>query len=322
MKFRLALALLPLATVATTTLVMSRSSGVLPGEFLVPPNLTSSLPACGQCHDPLPNANGRVKVTVVPSARSLVAGSPVTVQVKVSGGPATSSAGFAMETSAGSFVAGTNSRTTTSGDAITHTDKFGDSWSFGFQAPLTPGLVTWTVVGQKADLDLSSTGDSFGYYGPNSDNPGVPLRLFVNATGAVPFGSGCAGSDEHVPVLGATTGPALGQPFTLNVCALPVGAPTFLVLGDSTTTFGSIALPLDLAIIGAPGCSVRTNHLVVLPLTAAGQGSGGGVAGVTLGLPSDPSLRGKAVQLQAFVVDAAANGLGITVSNGLTATFF
>ena len=322
MPQRFVLGILPLAMLVTSSLVSSRSSGVLPGELLVPPSLTSSLPACGQCHDVLPNANGRVKLAITPSTLSLAAGAPITVAVKVTGGPATTSAGFAMEASAGSFVAGVNSRTTASGNAITHTDKFGDSWSFGFQAPTTPGLVTWTAVGQKADLDLATTGDSFGFYGPNSDNPGVALRLFVNAVGVQPFGTGCAGADDHVPVLGAATGPALGQGFALSLVAVPAGAPTFLALGDSTTTFGGVALPFDLVVIGAAGCAVRTNHLVVLPLTATGQGSGGGVAGITLTVPSDPALRGKVLHLQALVVDAAANGLGLTVSNGLTATFF
>jgi hypothetical protein len=304
---------------ATASLLTSKSSGVLPGELLVPVPLTSAFPACGQCHDQFPNANGRVKMTIKPSALSLAANASINVDVKVTGGPATTSGGFAMESDRGAFVAGLNSRTTPAGDAITHTDKFGDSWTFGFKAPATPGPVQWTGATQKANLDLTPAGDSFGFWGPNSDNPGVPLRLYVNASGVVPYGRGCAGTDEHEPVLGAATSPILGQPFQVDLAAVPGGASSFCALGDSSASFFGLPLPLDLASIGAPGCSLLASHALTAPAAATGQGSGGGAASFVWPLPQNPALRGVHVYLQAIVLDAGANLFGLTTSNALDA---
>src|SRR5262249_21249200 len=146
-----------------TSVLTSRAGGVLPGELLVPPNLTSALPACSACHD-LPNANGRVTMVVKPHGRSLAASGSVTVDVNALGGPSTPCGGFAMETDRGAFVAGMTTRTTPSGSAITHTDRFYDAWTFAFTAPATPGPVKWTGACQKVNLDLTPAGDSFGFW--------------------------------------------------------------------------------------------------------------------------------------------------------------
>ena len=53
---------------------LPKSTGILPGELFVPPNVTSAFPACGQCHNTQPNANGHVTVALTPFARVLDAG--------------------------------------------------------------------------------------------------------------------------------------------------------------------------------------------------------------------------------------------------------
>src|SRR5262245_12462581 len=73
------------ALLGLTALVSSKQSGVLPGELLVPANLTSAFPACGACHDPFPNTNGRVKMVIQPQALALAPGAPITVKVQVVG---------------------------------------------------------------------------------------------------------------------------------------------------------------------------------------------------------------------------------------------
>lgn len=307
------------AVFLASALPAPRSTGVLPGEFGIPPNPSGSFPACGACHDPNPNANGVVKVEITPQLLSVDAGGTVPVSARVTGGPGLGLGGFCMETSAGRFQAGTNTRTTPAGDAITHLDKFGNSWAFTYTAPNTPGVVRWTAAGQSVNADLAPTGDSFGFYGPNSGQPGVPVRLYVNAPAVGGFGTGCAGLDGHQPVLGASRSATIGASFDTELVSVFPGAFTFCALGDSATAFGTLPLPFDLAILGAPNCLVRCNHLFTQSAAAPGQGSGGGRAVFSWPLPNDPGLRGATLFFQAFVLDPAANSLGLAVSNGLKA---
>ena len=61
MPSRLAIAaalVVPLGLALSPIAPLPRRSGVLPGEFLVPSNLTTAFPACGFCHSANPNANG------------------------------------------------------------------------------------------------------------------------------------------------------------------------------------------------------------------------------------------------------------------------
>jgi hypothetical protein len=310
---------LPLLTLASAPSA-PKSTGILPGEFGAPPNLTSALPACGNCHDPLPNANGRVTLGLEPAALSLEGGRTIAVRALVTGGPNLGLAGFCIETDRGGFLASATTRTTATGSAITHIDRFNSQWDFQYTAPGAPGLVRWTMAGQSVNADLTPAGDSFGFYGPDSSVPGVPLRLFVNAPQIVSFGGGCPGTDRHVPVLGASTTAAIGQNLDLAVVSVPPGAQVFVALGESDQVFGGLPLPFDLAILGAPGCLVRCNHRFLLASAAAGSGSGGGTVGVSLPLPNDPALRGLVLFAQALVRDAAANSAGLTASNALKAT--
>ena len=298
--------------------LVPRRTGVLPGEFLVPPNVTSAAPSCGQCHSINPNANGVMKLSIT-APRSLIAGASVPVAVRVSGGPNVGVGGFVMDTDAGAFVPDPETRTTASGDAITHANGFFDFWQFQFQAPAAPGLVRWLAAGQAVN-GIGSLGDSWGFYGPDSSVGGVPFRLFVNDPSVRPFGSGCAGADEHEPILGARAPMTVGQPFSVELHNVAPGSRAFCFAGTSNTNFGPLALPVELGSVGAPGCWLLTNHVLVHDESATGVGSGGGSATFDWPVPPDPQLIGGRVFFQAIVVDPAANALGLTSTAALEAT--
>ena len=82
------------------------------------------------------------------------------------------------------------------------------------------------------------------------------------------FGSGCPGT-LATPSLQAfaNTRPALGTPFWIQVSQLPNNA-ALLATGLSDTTWGGQLLPLDLAGVGAPGCSWLVESLSFLLVTA------------------------------------------------------
>ena len=284
----------------------------------MPPNLTSAFPACGFCHDPSPNANGRMNLAIQPAAFSVARGAMISVNVTVSGGPNRGQGGFCIESSGGVFQPGVTTRGTPAGDAITHNSNSNTQWAFQWQAPNATGLVRWTAAGQSVSGDFTPTGDSFGFWGPDSAVPGVPLRIFVNSTNVTSFGSGCAGTGNPAPLLGAAADATLGQNFNVELHSAPVNALSFCVLGDSNTQMGAIPLPLDLGIIGAPGCFLRASMVFTFTQTTAGTGSGGGAATFPWPIPNDPSLRGASLYFQGLVVDPV-NQLGLTTSNALRA---
>jgi hypothetical protein len=73
-------------------------------------------------------------------------------------------------------------------------------------------------------------------------------------------------------------------------------APYFLIFGLSDASYLGIALPLDLGLLGASGCSLYTSQEGVIgPLPNAG---GGGSLSVTL--PNDPTLAGGVTHWQGF----------------------
>jgi len=154
---------------------------------------------------------------------------------------------------------------------------------------------------------------------------GVLFLFFVTTTAvpvaaqaaANPFGSGCTGSNG-VPMVGATQGPSLGQPFTLNLTSLPL-QPGFVWLMWSTNSdsWAGQMLPLDLAFIGAPGCmlNVRPDHNDF-------QLQAGPSLSLTYQVPATWSfLLGCRVLCQGLVCDFGVNAIGYTSTNGLELLF-
>lgn len=310
---RYLLALAPLGLL----FVPPRVTGVLPGELLVPPNLTSAFPACGNCHDPQPNANGPMTLKVTPADVSVSPGQKTQFTLAVSGGPNQGIGGFAIEINGGAFSPTVNTRTLPNGRAATHTNNFNSSWTFDWTAPATPGLVTATAAGQSVNGDITPTGDSWGFFGPNSSQPGTLRRLFVNSANVVPFGKGCAGADDHVLLLGAAADARIGQTFTTEAHAMLPGALAACVVGFSTTVWSGLPLPFDLGLFGFPGCFLLTDHFIVQSQVAGGSGSGGGTATYSWAIPSDTAYRGVVLYFQSIVIEGTPR---IVTSNGLRVT--
>jgi hypothetical protein len=157
-------------------------------------------------------------------------------------------------------------------------------------------------------LDGNNAGlnDTWEYYNP------YPAAL-------TPFGAGCAGS-AGTPALAAVNGslPWIGTTLLVDLAPIPtspfVNIP-FYLLGGSNVAWGPFPLPLSLAPLGMPGCS-----MLVTPDFNQALVNLGGSARIALPIPSQSSLLGQTVHLQGGVLDAPANALGVVVSNGATVT--
>jgi hypothetical protein len=143
----------------------------------------------------------------------------------------------------------------------------------------------------------------------------LALRHQAPAT-ITPLGAGCSGSAGRpgldVPPWSRAW---LGASLAGRVTGVPAAtASVALALGARADQWNGLVLPFDLALLGAPGCPLRTGPDLFSAWPAAA-----GSATFAYPVPANAALLGGLVHLQAFVPDPAANAGGFTVSDAVTA---
>jgi hypothetical protein len=128
------------------------------------------------------------------------------------------------------------------------------------------------------------------------------------------FAGGCVGSNAQVPTwrVRYLEQPLVGTTLVGEFRNAPANGVVFPFAGFSrTVASGGIPLPLDLGIVGAPGCVIEVDpaYLTALFTDAAGT------AVWALPIPQNPSLSGIVLAQQAFVLDPTVNALGLTITN-------
>lgn len=127
------------------------------------------------------------------------------------------------------------------------------------------------------------------------------------------YGSGCPGT-LGVPELDATAGsrPALGTTFSATISNLPIDLAIMATGFSNTLNSGtSQPLPFDLGGVGMPGCFQIADPVAIQFLIGSS-----GSADWSWDIPSSEVWFGLPFYQQAYVLDAPANTLGLTVSNG------
>ncbi|MCA8968611.1 MAG: S8 family serine peptidase [Planctomycetes bacterium] len=119
-----------------------------------------------------------------------------------------------------------------------------------------------------------------------------------------------------IPILANSLVPETNTSFDVNLARAKGNSAAALILGASKTTWGTVPLPLSLTGAGAPGCYLVASYDMLLGASAT---TSNGTAAFSIQVPSDASLVGKAFHNQWFVLDAGANTLGLSFSNGGTA---
>jgi CubicO group peptidase (beta-lactamase class C family) len=157
---------------------------------------------------------------------------------------------------------------------------------------------------------LSQVADSVTSW-PNHDlfpSVGIaPFKSFTKGT-AVSYGTGCRGS-AGVPQHSLAGTPELGQLIQFKLVGAPRNTTVGLFLGLSKAS-------VDLGFIGAPGCRIYTNTVTTLLM----QSNSLGRTTLPGTLPNDTGLIGAAVFTQFGIIDAPANKLGLTMTNGVETT--
>ena len=160
-------------------------------------------------------------------------------------------------------------------------------------------------------IDLSGIADQVVQW-PNNDlfpSVGIP-SLYTHVGGTfTAYGSGCAGSAGVPSHTGLGTS-EVGYSFSLRVANVPSSTFGIACVGSSKTNW--MGIPLPAAVAGAPGCSLRAApDITIATLTNAGVGV------VPVDVPMNQSLIGLRLYSQYAVLDASANSLGLSFSNGL-----
>ncbi|MCA8977400.1 MAG: hypothetical protein KDC98_21945 [Planctomycetes bacterium] len=129
-------------------------------------------------------------------------------------------------------------------------------------------------------------------------------------------GDGCPGT-LGTPVLSLTspwTLPRIGDNLQVTLTGLPTHV-AGLVMGFSDQVFGGAALPNHLDWLGMPGCYLRAAPEASTFLVGQNH-----AASLSLTIPNAAGLLGLDFYQQGLPFDAAANTLGITVTNSMRGT--
>lgn len=200
---------------------------------------------------------------------------------------------------------------------------YGDTWEWdgtGWQkipTVVSPKGLGFMAFDQARGVAVLQISEVSGY------SPGTKTMEYLYKPPAkaafIPFGSGCATS-AGIPELAGRSGsvPRIGGRFGLDVTVLPTSQFTRVMglIGTSKTNWGSIPLPLDLIIVGMPGCRLLIAHEFSpqsLPIL-------NGVAEWNFAIPNDPSLAGGTFYLQAMVLTPRVNAFGAVMTNAGTGT--
>ncbi len=149
------------------------------------------------------------------------------------------------------------------------------------------------------DVIVGAPGDPVGATAGNASVFTLRAPSFHVIHGvACPLGNG------QLPSISLAGQPAPGSSFAIELTAAPPTATVALVIGAP-------APPLDLGILGAPGCFLDSNlgGIVNAATDAFGQAS------LTLNLAQDTALRRTQIEANWIAIDFTANPLGVVTSN-------
>ncbi len=134
-------------------------------------------------------------------------------------------------------------------------------------------------------------------------------------------GTACPGSGGVRPVIGMTGIPVVGSSVSVNISRVPQPATALLLFGPAASSWLGIPLPLDLAVVGLPGCNLAVPPDVIVPvMTVPRPGSGIGGATQLVAIPPDPTLLGASVAFQWYAPDPGPSAFPGVTTRRLVAT--
>jgi hypothetical protein len=179
----------------------------------------------------------------------------------------------------------------------------------------TPGSHRSSTLETIFALDYSFTKPKKTGFGPYKQ--GTKLVFELEGKKIVYFGTACKASNGKVPALALSGVPTLGKAIDFSLSDLGKNMPSLFLVGNSDAKWGGFTLPLNLNVLGAKGCSLLTNILVMGP----GSADANGLFKLSVPIPNIVSLRGTRMVLQGIALDPKANPLGMAFSRGARTAF-
>lgn len=148
------------------------------------------------------------------------------------------------------------------------------------------------------------------------DGYGIKLGFLMNDGNFITHDGSCVGSSTLRPSIGALPGtwPQLGQNFDITLTDGPANLFAILVLGLDTASYSGLPLPLDLGLVGAPGCRFWHGWDVLLPVVPT---DAAGAASLPLPIPGGP-WSGQRLYTSWLCLDPTANAFGFVPSGFAT----
>ena len=128
-------------------------------------------------------------------------------------------------------------------------------------------------------------------------------------------GQGCPDNSGNPVAMNVTGCPDLGDSVTLTTVAQSPSAVPFLLIGGVSDTVWNplgVLLPLDLGLLGAPGCNLYVSVDILVDT--------GGAPSVTLPVPNDPVLVGGTLHWQGAAIEVGINALNAVTANYVSLT--
>lgn len=173
--------------------------------------------------------------------------------------------------------------------------------------------VPWQFTGQNLGIDHFAYEANVGGF-----------NYVIDAIGYIPGGGsagliapnslGCPANQNRA--YGASADPGGGD-LVFDLFGAEANKQASACLGSSSTTWGSLALPLDLSSLLLPGCKIYCDLAVALPMLTDGAGA----AQLRLPIPANPSLANGVVFGQWVVRDSRVNpAVNLATSDGIKFT--
>jgi hypothetical protein len=140
---------------------------------------------------------------------------------------------------------------------------------------------------------------------------GMLTRFSARPGVVLPFGTGCPGEGNFVPVASVQQIPSPAIVWTHQLASAASQRLALWTIGDQNTPFD----PLPLFGFPASSCLVTNNVVNLIPVMTVGGGAGGGIATLPLQLPPTTGYVGATLFTQWVVFDPLAPNTLMSVSN-------
>lgn len=147
---------------------------------------------------------------------------------------------------------------------------------------------------------------------------GPRIRLTWRTGLSVPYGNGCEGHGNIMPVGGTAGGVPMGgnTAWQQTLTNAPAQRACVWFFGNSRTMWDTVPLPVTLDLLGAPNCAILATPTLRANRTTAGAGPGGGTVTISTPIPPIP-FTGMQFFSQWIILDPLSPNGGIAATPGL-----